>query len=402
MPVSLTDTAIRNARPRAADYKLADGQGLHLLVRANGAKLWQMRYTFAGRERKASLGAYPTIGLSEARRRRDEARRVLAAGHDPVQAKRRERAEAAIRQSNTFGAVAEEWLGKLAREGRAPATLAKNTWLLAALAGPHLGHRPIAEITPAELLAVLRKVEARGKLETANRLRSIVGTVFRYAVATTRAERDIAADLIGALARTRSTPRAALLEPEAIGELLRRIDAYNGRGVTVFALKLSPLVFLRPVEVRMAEWGEIDWPARVWRVPGERMKRRVAHLVPLSRQALAVLQALRPLTGHSRYLFPATGREARPISENTVRQAILRMGYAKEEMSAHGFRRMASTRLNEAGFNPDWIERQLAHVSDDEVRGAYNAAQWMDGRREMMQWWADALDRWREGPDLIG
>lgn len=398
----LTDTAIRNARPRGSDYKLADGQGLHLLVRANGAKLWQMRYRFAGRERKASFGNYPAVSLAEARARRDEARRTLAGGDDPVNAARRARTEATLRQTSTFAAVADEWLEKSRREGRASSTLAKNAWLLRDLAGPNIGHRPIAEITAAEVLAVLRKVEARGKLETAGRLHSIIGTLMRYAVVTQRAERDIAADLVGALTRNRSTPRAALLQPDEIGELLRRIDAYQGRGVTVFALKLSALVFLRPGEVRMAEWSEIDWQGRLWRVPGERMKRRVPHLVPLSRQAVTLLKALHPLTGHGRLLFPAVGQPPRPISENTVRQAILRMGYAREEMSAHGFRRMASTRLNEAGFNPDWIERQLAHVSDDEIRGVYNAAEWLPQRREMMQWWADTLGRLRTEEDLIG
>lgn len=399
--MALTDVALRAAKPRDKAYKLTDAGGLYLLVQPSGSRLWQVKYRFAGKQKTYSAGPYPRVSLAEARKKRDAVKDVLARGDDPMVAKRQARASKVEQTRNTFSAVYEEWLAKIEKEGRASATLDKNRWLLRDLAGPHLDHRPMADITALELLDVLRKVEGRGKFETANRLRSICGTVFRYAVATGRAERDVAADLVGALVTNRSKPRAALTEPDGIGRLLRRIDSYEGRGVTRFALQLAPLVFLRPLELRSGEWSEIDEGDALWRVPAHKTKMRREHLVPLSRQALALLRGLRPLTGHTPLLFPATGAPVRPMSENTLRQAILKMGYTKEQMSAHGFRRTASTRLNELGFNPDWIERQLAHADRDAIRGTYNAAEWLEPRRGMMQEWADYLDRLRAGSDDI-
>lgn len=404
----LFDSTIRGAKSKDRDYKLTDALGLYVLVRPNGSKLWQMRYRFGGKQKTLSLGTYPQIGLADAREKRDEARRQIALGEDPMAVKREKALALRVAEGATFAAVAQDWLDKITREGRSEATLAKNTWLLRDLVFPFLGNRPIAGIKPIELLDVIQKVERRGKFETAARLRSICGTVFRYAVASGRAERDIAADLKGAITVNRSKPRAAIIDPAEIGRLLARIDSYQGRGVTLFALRLSPLVFLRPIELRTGEWSEIEFDNALWRIPADKMKMRREHLVPLSKQAITLLKDLHPLTGHGRFLFPATGPQERPISENTVRQAILKLGYTKEQMSAHGFRRMASTRLNEMGFNRDWIERQLAHADEDQIRSVYNAAEWLPQRRAMMQEWADYLDGLRakaidrEVEDLIG
>lgn len=391
----LTDTALRNAKPRDRDYKLTDAGGLYALVRANGSKLWQMRYRFAGKQRTLSIGAYPDVPLAQARAKRDAAKAQLRAGQDPSHAKKIERIAAEVAAATTFEAVADEWLAKLKREGKSAATISKNTWLLRGLAYPHIGKRPISALTAPELLDVLRKAERRGLFETATRQRGVFGQVFRYAIATHRVERDLSQDLRGALTFVSSKRRAALLRPEQVGPLLRDLDAYQGRGVTGFALRLAPMVFVRPIELRTAEWAEFHEADALWRLPPEKLKMRREHLVPLPRQALALLRELRPLTGLGKYLFPSVRSLARPMSENTVNAALRRLGYEKDEMTGHGFRRMASTLLNERGFNPDWIERQLAHADENEIRDIYNAAEWLSQRREMMQAWADYLDELR-------
>jgi integrase len=385
--MALTDTSIRAARARDRPYKLTDDGGLTLLVNLNGSKWWRLRYRFDGREKMLSLGVYPAVPLKRARERRDEIRRQVADGIDPSVKRRSEK----FARAYTFEAVALEWL-ELHRQQLAPVTFAKKRALFEYFIFPYIGQRPIARILAPALLPVLKRIEARGIHETAHRARSQCGAVFRFAVSTGRAERDPTSDLRGALALVVTTNHPAITEPGRIGELLRSIDGYRGQAVSEFALKLAPLVFVRPGELRAAEWSEIDLDAAEWRVPAERMKMKEQHVVPLARQAVELLRNLHPLTGSGRYVFPSVRTPARPISENTVNAALRRLGYSKEEMTGHGFRVMASTCLNEQGWHPDLIELQLAHAERDEIRGAYNRAQRLAERRKMMQAWADYLD----------
>jgi len=386
----LTDTATRNAKPGATARKLADGGGMYLLVTPAGGRLWRMDYRFNGKRLTLALGPYPDVSLSDARGRREAARKLLAAGTDPGVQRKIDKLIGDAAAANTFKEVAEELLTKREREGRAEATMTKDRWLLD-FAYPHIGARPIGDIEPPELLAVLRRLEAKGILESARRLRSLCGRVFRYAIATGRAKRDLSADLAGALTAPKVKHRAAVLVPKQVGALIRAIDGYDGHLTTKFALKLAALTFVRPGELRYGEWSEISLEDAVWRIPGERMKMKQPHLVPLSRQAVEVLRQLHQVTGGGRYLFPSIRSPKRVMSENTVNAALRRMGYASDEASGHGFRRTASTLLNERGFNRDWIERQLAHADSDEIRAAYNAAEWLPERTAMMQEWADHL-----------
>ena len=397
----LTDTAIRNAKPGARDYKLADGGGLYLLVTPAGGRLWRLKYRSDGVERKLALGKYPAIGLAAARKARDEARAKASIGDDPAAAKRRERIAAKLAAGTTFDAVAQEYIVKATREGRAPATIAKLEWTRAWLE-PAIGRRPVNQVEPHELLAVLKKQEAAGNLETARRTRAFASRVFRFAVATARAKADPAALLLGAIAAPQPKHMAAILDPVKAGELLRSIDAYSGLPVTRLALALSPHVFVRPGELRQAEWSEIDAEAAIWRIPAARMKKRREHVVPLSRQSLAILEQARALTGDGRFVFPALGKPDKPLSENTVTAALRRMGFSADEMSAHGFRAMASTLLNESGnWSPDAIEKALAHRDSDAVRAAYHrGAHWVE-RVAMAQWWSDHLDTLRLGATIL-
>lgn len=355
----LTDTQIRTAKPGDRPYKLPDGGWLFLVVNPTGSKLWRMAYRLDAKERTLSFGAYPTVGLRAARDRRDEAKELLAAGQDPGQKKKADKIARAISAATTFESVGEEYLDKLRREARAPATIDKVMWLLA-LAAPKLGKRPIAEISPPEVLALLKGIENRGNLETAKRLRGTVGAIFRYAIATARATNDPTLALRGAISAPRVKHRAAITDPVAFGALLRAIDGFQGQPSTVAALKLLPLVFTRPGELRMAEWAEFDLENAVWTVPAARTKMRREHRVPLARQALAILEWLRPLTGEGRLVFPGTRTATRPISENTLNAALRRLGYSQDEVTSHGFRATASTLLNESGrFSADAIERAL-------------------------------------------
>ena len=362
-----------------------------------------MDYRWGGKRRTLALGVYPMVSLAEAREKRNQAKKLLASGIDPSAQRKLERLLAKAAADNTFRLVSEEWLGKLAREGRAAATLGKITWLLE-LAYPEIGERPVAAITPPELLTVLRKVEARGHYETARRLRSTCGQVFRYAISTGRAERDPSADLRGALTAPRVKHRAAVTDPKAIGAMLRAIDGYNGQPITLAALRLAPLLFVRPGELRRAEWSEFDLDGAEWRIPAAKMKMRLPHRVPLSRQAVAILRDLHRITGHGQYLFPSIRTTRRPISENTLNAALRRLGYSKDEATTHGFRSTAAVRLNETRqWSADAIERQLAHQEANSVRRAYtHAAEFWPERREMMQVWADQLDQWREGAKVTG
>lgn len=398
----LTDLAVRKAIPRTTPYKLTDGAGLYLLVRPDGARYWRMDYRWAGKRGTLAFGVYPAVSLAEARERRDQAKKQLAAGVDPSAQRKLEKIAIATAAKNTFRIIADEWLAKLEREGKAETTLSKLKWLME-LVCPTLGERPIAEISAPELLNALRRVEARGRFDTARRLRSTCGQVFRYAIATGRAERDPSADLRGALTAPKVKHRAAITEPSAIGAILRAIVGYDGHPVTRAALRLAPLVFVRPGELRAAEWSEIDLDGREWRIPASKMKMRQPHRVPLANQAIAILSDLKGITGNGRYLFPSIRSFSRPISENTLNAALRRMGYTTDEVTAHGFRATAAVRLNEMGrWNPDAIERQLAHQEPNAVRRAYtHAAEYWAERCQMMQVWADQLESWRDGAIII-
>ncbi len=383
----LTETKIKAAKPRDKAYKLTDGGGLTLLVTPNGSKLWRLRYRFRSVENMLSLGAFPEVGLALARERRDDARKLLARDVDPSAA----RAEQKAAQSDVFEVVAREWLDK---QQLAAVTIAKAQWILESFVYPGIGQRPINEVTAAEVLRVLRGIESRGFHETAHRARQRISQVLRYATATGRADRDVTHDLRGALTAVPTRHRAAIIDPRKVGELLRAIDGYDGQPAVTYALRLAPLLFVRPGELRAAEWTEFDVEANepLWRIPAEKMKTGVQHIVPLARQAVALLTALRPLTGYSRYLFPSLRTPDRCLSDAAIGAALRRLGYSKEEASAHGFRTTASTLLNELGHNADVIERQLAHVPSDKVRSAYNRAERLAERRKMMQAWADYLD----------
>ena len=340
-----------------------------------------------GVEKLLSLGAYPDVPLKRAREKREDARKLVADGIDPSAKRQAERAT----QVETFEAIAKEWL-ELQSKSLAVETMEILGTRLKSFLYPYVGSRPIASITAQELLAALRRIEARGKHETAHRVRSLAGRVLRYAVATGRAQHDVAADLKGALAPVKSRNFASVTEPARVGELLRAIDGYSGQPITALALKLAPLVFVRPGEFRGAEWSEFDLEGAEWRIPAARMKMGEQHIVPLSRQAVAILRELHILTGSGRYVFPSLLSAERPMSDNTINAALRRLGYGSDEQTGHGFRSMASTLLNEQGFPPDVIELQLAHGERNKVRAAYNRAQRLGERRKMMQEWGNFLD----------
>ena len=390
----LTNTAIANAKRTGKAYRLFDSGGLYVEVTPIGAKYWRLKYRHAGKENRLSLGVYPEVTLAEARSKRDAARAVLREGRDPSSERKTAKRRALLATADTFGAIAREWLA-MQEKKLAPTTFAKAKWTLETLAFPWLGALPIATITAPDLLAVLKRIEARGAHETAHRTKARCGQVFRYAIATGRATRDPAADLRGALAPVVSRNFSSITDADGVGGLLRTIDGYSGQHATRCALKLSPLVFVRPGELRRAQWAEINFDKAQWRIPAARMKMREEHIVPLSEQALAVLGELHPLTGQGRYLFPSLRTSQEPMSENTINAALRRMGYDKDTMTGHGFRALASTRLNEMGWAPDVIERQLAHAERNKVRAAYNRASYMAERGKMMQAWANYLDALR-------
>jgi len=393
-----TDKLTVIALKKAGLGKHFDGGGLFLHVRAQG-RYWRMKYTYAGKEKLLAFGVYPDVGLSEARKCREEARALLRKGVDPGLAKREHKQaskkseEAAM---NTFGVVAEEWF-RTKMPSKAKTTQAKTRSILNNLVLPWIGSRPIADIEPKEVLDLLQRIETRGLNETAHRTKRLCSNVFCYAIATSRIKHDPTSNLRGALAPVVSKSHAAITDPSMMGELLRAIDGYTGSFVTCCALKLSPLLFVRPGELRQAEWTEFDLENGLWRIPADKMKMREEHLVPLPKQAIAILNELKPLTRQGRYVFPGERNLGRPMSENTVNAALRRMGFEKGTMTAHGFRAMASTRLNEMGrWSSDVIERQLAHAERNKVRAAYNRAQYLDKREDMMQAWADYLDELRE------
>jgi integrase len=398
----LTDSAIRAAKPKTVQtMKLSDGGGLQLWVQPSGSKLWNLAYRFAGKQRKLAIGSYPGIGLKEARAKREQAKKLLASGFDPSQQKRLVKLASEGQKADTFEAISWEVLEKKRREGKSGTTVSKGKWLFD-LATPALGPRPIAEITAAEVLAVLRQVEARGRLETARRLRAIIGQAFRFAVATGRAASDPTSALRGALIAPVVQHRAAIVEPIRFGALLRAIDGYDGTPEVRFALQLLALTFTRPGELRLATWKEFDLDARLWAIPANRMKMRRPHRIPLAPQTIAILGELRTLTGRYELLFPGVRSPSRPLSENTLNAALRRLGYAKDDMSSHGFRAAASSLLNECGkWNADAIEAQLAHAEANAVRKAYARAEFWAERVEMMAYWADRLDEFRRGGIVV-
>ena len=397
----LTHLSIANAKAQTKQYKLTDSDALYLAVRPSGAKLWRMNYRHLGRQKTLHLGAWPEVGIAAARAKRDAARMQLASDLDPASERKRARVAERIAANNSFKAVAEEWLVKNEKEGRAPITLEKIRWLLR-IAYPMIGSLPISKITAQEALAVLRKMEGNGRYESARRMRSVLSRVFRYGIATARTDCDVARDLRGALITPKVTHLAAITTPQEAGALLRTIDGYSGHEITAMALKISPHVFLRPGEIRKAEWAEIDTHTALWSLPAEKMKMRRPHRVPLSRQVLTLLEDLRALTGHGRYLFPSSRSPRHPMSENTVNAALRRLGFKQDEMTAHGFRAMAATLLNEMGlWNPDAIEKQLAHLDGSMVRRAYTRGEYWEERVRMMQHWSDHIDELRGGAKII-
>lgn len=396
--MALKDMEIRSLQPRARIYKKADERGLYIEVHPSGSKLWRFKYAYLGKDKRLALGRYPEVTLAEARQKREEARQKLRDGVDPLAERKRAKLMAHYKAANTFGDVAREYIEKMIAEGRAASTTSKADWLLEQLR-PLCG-QPLADLKPIDVLAALKRLEAKGKLETARRCRSFAGRVFRYGVATGRAESDPTTLLRGALITPKTTHHAAILDPVAFGELLRAIEAYPGHRITRLAAQISPHLMARPGEIRQAVWSEIDFDNSVWRIPATRMKMRRPHTIPLSRQVKAMLQELHELTGPEGFIFPAFHTFRRPLSENTVNQAFRRMGYAAGEVTAHGLRTTASTLLNESGkWSPDAIERSLAHADKDAVRGTYNRGAYWDERVAMHQWWSDYLDLLRDGPD---
>lgn len=399
--VPLTDLQVNKAKPQEKPVTLFDGGGLFLLVTPTGGKLWRFKYRFQGKEKLISFGAYPIVTLSDARQRREDAKRLLANGVDPGEVKKAQKAATVAEAENCFEVVAREWHGKFSNSW-SPTHAETTLRRLQADVFPLLGARPIGEIKAPELLAMLRRIESRGALETAHRVRTVCGQVFRYAVATGRAERDPAADLKGALPPYKKSHLAAITDPKAVAPLLRAIDGYQGSFVVKCALQLAPLVFVRPGELRQAEWSEIDFDAAEWNIPAERMKMEIAHLVPLSTQAVAILRELHALTGRGRYVFPCHRSFARPMSNNAVNAALRRMGFDKDTMTGHGFRAMARTILDEVlEIRPDIIEHQLAHAVKDPNGRAYNRTAHIPERRRMMQLWADYLDELKSGAKVI-
>lgn len=399
--MALSALAIKAAKGAEKPFKLTDSDGLYLLVTPGGNRYWRMNYRFGGAQKTLAFGVWPDTGLADARAKRDNARRLLAKGIDPADQARLDKIAASIAAANTFAAIADEWLGKIEKDGLSEVTLKKIRWLLKQVR-PLLGKRPIAEISAPELLLALRKIEAKGRHDTAQRLRSTCGQIFRYAIATARAERDVSVDLRGALVVHKVTHRAAILKSTEVGALLRAIETFEGHALTKTALRLLPHVFVRPGELRFAEWADFDLENGVWTIPAHKTKMRKVHAVPLSRQALTIIAEIETDAEFSSLLFPSLRSARRPMSENTINAALRRLGYSKEEMTGHGFRATASTLLNEMGlWNPDAIERQLAHAEGNSVRRAYTRGEYWDERVRMMQHWSDYLDQLRVGAKIL-
>ncbi|GGC41357.1 integrase [Novosphingobium marinum] len=398
----LTETRLRALKAKDKPYKVADQRGLYVEVTPAGSKLWRFRYRIGKIEKKLSIGSYPEVSLKQARDATYEARQAVASGGDPALEKRKRKIREEFLTAQTFETVAREYIEQfMVQNGRAEATIIKANYFLDQLA-PAIGNRPMNDIEPFEVLAPLKRLEATGKHETAKKCRSFAGRVFRYGVATTRCKADPTSMLKGALVTPRATHYAAILEPSELGGLLRAIDDYTGYIVTKFALQIAPHVFVRPGELRHAEWHEFDLIDGVWKIPAGKMKARRPHAVPLSKQVVGHLTDLAELLGYEGYVLPSARSSKRPMSENTLNAAFRRMGFSKEEVTAHGLRATASTLLNESGlWNPDAIERALAHGDSNAVRGIYHRGKHFDERVRMAQWWSDHLDELRAGSKVI-
>ena len=400
--MALTELAVKKAKPTAKQQKLSDGGGLYLLIHPNGGKYWQMAYRFAGKQKTLSLGVYPDTGLADARERREYARKLLANETDPSAVKQAQKARVAALSEHSFEIIAREWFGKHApnwqqsHSSKIIARLEKDVF-------PWIGNRPISEIGAPTLLEAIRRIEARGALETAHRALATCGHVFRYAVATGRADRDPTGDLRGALPPVKKDKHfAAITEPKKVGELMRDIDGYQGSYIVKCAFKLSPLLFVRPGELRKMEWKELNLDAAEWVYHVS--KTGTMHIVPLARQAVAALREIQPLTGHGKYVFHGERDHDRPMSDNAIRSALRRMGWANDEMTPHGFRAMASTILDNMGYRQEWLERQLAHEEPNKIKAAYKRDAWrmyLPERTAMMQAWADYLDKLKQGAEVV-
>ncbi|MBI5656744.1 MAG: integrase arm-type DNA-binding domain-containing protein [Geobacter sp.] len=399
--VPLSELQVRNVKPASKDVKIFDGGGLYLLVTTSGGKLWHFKYRFEGKEKKLTFGPYPEISLSRAREKREDARRQVAEGIDPGELKKAQKAARTAEAENAFEVVAREWHGKFEKTWSAvhAATIKDR---LEKEVFPWIGKRPIDEIKAPDVLKILRRMESRGALDTAHRVRNHCSNIFRYAIATGRAERDPAADLRGALPPVKNGHMAAPTDPKDVAPLLRAIDGFQGLFVVKCAMQLSPLLFVRPGELRHAEWSEIDFENEQWNIPGEKMKMKEPHIVPLARQALDILRALQPLTGFGRYAFPCNRSSLRCMSENSVNAGLRRLGFEKTEITGHGFRAMARTILDEVlQVRPDFIEHQLAHAVRDPNGRAYNRTAHLADRRKIMQTWADYLDGLKAGAKVL-
>lgn len=392
--MALSHFVISKALPKERPYKLSDGGGLHLLVGPSGSKLWRFRYRYRGKENMLGLGPYPTVSLADAREKRDDARKLLAAGVDPSAKRRQDKLDETLAAANSFGVIADEVLANKQAMGASNSTLEKNRWLLKDLAAP-LSDRPITEISAAEVLRLLKRIEVSGRRETARRLRGMIGSVFRYAIVTLRATTDPTQATHGALLAPKVKHRAAIVDERQLGGLMRAIEDYDGWPTVTAAMKFTALTFSRPGEVRGATRKEIDLVNAVWRISADRTKMRRPHEVPLSRQAIALLESIWSMSDYGELVFPSIRSNREPLSENALNSALRRMGYGKDEMTAHGFRAAASTILHERGFPPHVIEAALGHQDENEVRRAYNRAKYWPERVEMMQTWADLLDSLR-------
>jgi len=400
----LTELAIKKAKPTDKLGRMSDGGGMYLLIHTNGGKYWRMDYRLAGKRKTLAIGVYPDIGLADARERREQARKLIANCVDPVGVKHAQAASIVANTENSFEVIAREWFVRHApnwkenHSSKIIARLEKDVF-------PWIGNRPIADIAAPALLAAIRKIEARGALETAHRALACCGQVFRYAVATGRAERDPTGDLRGALPPVKKEKHfAAITDTKKVGELLRDIEGYQGSYIVKGAFKLSPLLFVRPGELRKMEWTELDLDKAEWIIPADKMKMGVTHIVPLAKQAVAVLREMLPLTGRSKYVFHGERDHDRPMSDNAIRSALRRMGWANDEMTPHGFRAMASTILDNMGYKQEWLERQLAHEEPNKIKAAYKREAWrmyLPERTAMMQAWADYLDKLKAGAEVI-
>ena len=398
----LSDAKIRILKATDKPYKVADFDGLYLLVKVSGSKSWRFKYRLSGKEKLLVIGDYPSISLAQARLSRDAARTLVANETDPSEAKQERARIDGEAKAQTFAKLAAAFVDKITKEGRAPSTLVKYEWLLGML-NADIGKRPITEVTAPHLLRALRKLEAKGHYETARKMKTAAGSVFRFAIANGIAENDPTFALRGALIRPKTTPRAAITDPKQLGGLLRAIGDFQGQTATRIALELQALLAQRPGELRLAVWDEFDLKAAIWSIPAERMKMRVAHRVPLPTNAVNLLRKLQELTGFGKFLFPSLRTTLRPMSEGTLIAALRRMGYGKEEMTPHGFRATFSTLANESGkWNPDAIERSLAHVDGNEVRRAYARGEHWEERLRLAEWWAGFLDACRCDNVLTG